>query len=130
VDILLKSGADVTQVTNKGNTPLHTTTSKGSRETIDILLQYVSHNKLNDFINAKTTSGGTMSLHVAAKNGFLEIVKSLLKHGPDDGWKYCPKHVEEFPDINKLCNIASCWICIGILSGVHPILHISRIRVK
>jgi hypothetical protein len=29
---------------------------------------------------------------------------------PDDGWKYHPKHVEQFPDMNKLCNIASCWI--------------------
>jgi hypothetical protein len=33
---------------------------------------------------------------------------------PDDGWKYHPKHVEQFPDINKMCNIASCWIYIGI----------------
>jgi hypothetical protein len=49
---------------------------------------------------------------------------------PDDGWKYNPKHVEQFPDINKLCNVASCWIYIGILLGAHPILHISRIRVK
>jgi len=27
-----------------------------------------------------------------------------------------PKHVEQFPDINKLCKVASCWIYIGILS--------------
>ena len=49
----------------------------------------------------------------------------------DDGWKYHPKHVEQFPDINKLCNVASCWIYeyTGILLGAHPILHISRIRV-
>jgi len=33
---------------------------------------------------------------------------------PDDGWSYYPKHVEQFPDINKLCNVASCWIYIGI----------------
>jgi hypothetical protein len=26
---------------------------------------------------------------------------------PDDGCKYDPKHVEQFPDINKLCNVAS-----------------------
>jgi hypothetical protein len=26
------------------------------------------------------------------------------------GWKYHPKHVEQFQDINKLCNVASCWI--------------------
>jgi hypothetical protein len=51
---------------------------------------------------------------------------------PDDGWNCHPKHVEQFPDINKLCNVASCWIYeyIGILLGAHPILHISRIRVK
>jgi hypothetical protein len=48
---------------------------------------------------------------------------------PDDGWKYHPKHVEQFPNINKLCNVASCWIYIGILLA-HPILHISGIRVK
>jgi hypothetical protein len=48
---------------------------------------------------------------------------------PDDGWKYHPKHVEQFPDINILCNVASCRIYIGILLA-HPILHISRIRVK
>jgi hypothetical protein len=45
---------------------------------------------------------------------------------------YHPKHVEQFPYINKLCNIACCWIYeyIGILLGFHYILHISRIRVK
>ena len=32
----------------------------------------------------------------------------------DDGWKYHPKHVEQFPDINKLCNFASCWIYVEI----------------
>jgi hypothetical protein len=49
-----------------------------------------------------------------------------------DGWKHRPKHVEQFPDINILCNVVSCWIYeyIGILLGAHPVLHISRIRVK
>jgi hypothetical protein len=31
---------------------------------------------------------------------------------PDDGWRYHPKHVEQFPD--KLRNVASCWIYIRI----------------
>jgi hypothetical protein len=50
---------------------------------------------------------------------------------PDDGWKYHPKHVEQFPDINKLCDV-SCWIYeyIGILLGTRPILHISRLKVN
>ena len=30
------------------------------------------------------------------------------------GWYLHPKHVEQFPDINKLCNVASCWIYSGI----------------
>ena len=24
---------------------------------------------------------------------------------PDDGWRYHPKHVEQFPEINQLCNV-------------------------
>ena len=33
---------------------------------------------------------------------------------PDDGWRYNPKHVEQFPEINKLYNVATCWIYIRI----------------
>ena len=33
---------------------------------------------------------------------------------PDDGWRYHPKHVEQFPEIDKLCNVAYCWIHIRI----------------
>ena len=29
---------------------------------------------------------------------------------PDDGWRNHPKHVEQFTEINKLCNVASCWL--------------------
>ena len=34
---------------------------------------------------------------------------------PDDGWRYHPKNVEQITDVNKLCNVASCWTFIGIL---------------
>jgi hypothetical protein len=55
-----------------------------------------------------------------------------VAYASDDGWKYHPKHVEQFPDINKLCNVAFCWIYeyTGILLGVHYFLHIRRIRVN
>ncbi|XP_065224861.1 uncharacterized protein LOC135848789 [Planococcus citri] len=81
VNILLDNGANFTHATNKGNTPLHTATSKRSTEIVNVLLQRISCDKLNEFVNAKTTSGGTTSLHVAAENGTLDIVKSLLNHG-------------------------------------------------
>ena len=35
---------------------------------------------------------------------------------PGDGWRYHTKHVEQFPEINKLCNV-SCWIYIRIYLG-------------
>ena len=31
---------------------------------------------------------------------------------PDDGWRDHPKHVEQFQEINELCNVASCWILL------------------
>jgi hypothetical protein len=48
------------------------------------------------------------------------------------GWKYHPKHVDQFPYINELCDVTCCWIYehIGILLGARPILHISRIKVN
>ena len=32
----------------------------------------------------------------------------------DDGWRYHPKYLEPFPEINKRCNVASCWTYIRI----------------
>ncbi|XP_065580614.1 uncharacterized protein LOC136040299 [Artemia franciscana] len=78
---LIKNGANFNQTTNKGNTPLHIATSKCNKEIVDFLLENISHDKLYDFINAKSTLSGTTSLHIAAKNGSLEIAQSLLKHG-------------------------------------------------
>jgi hypothetical protein len=46
---------------------------------------------------------------------------------PDDGCNYHPKHVEQFPDINKLCNVATCWIYtyIGIyLLKMHGLINV------
>jgi len=43
------------------------------------------------------------------------IVEELELHLLHEyGWRYHPKHVEQFPDINKLCKVASCWIYIRI----------------
>jgi len=33
---------------------------------------------------------------------------------PDDGRRNRLKHVEDFTEINKLCNVASCWLYLKI----------------
>ncbi|XP_058459318.1 uncharacterized protein LOC131435441 [Malaya genurostris] len=81
VKLLLSKGADVTQATNKGNTPLHTAASKGNAAIVEELLQQMEQHGINDFINSKTTATGTTSLHIAAKNGYLDVTKILLKRG-------------------------------------------------
>jgi len=39
---------------------------------------------------------------------------------PDDGWRYHPKHVDQFPEINKLCIVAPFWLYIRNLEAPHP----------
>jgi hypothetical protein len=49
---------------------------------------------------------------------------------PDDGWGYHPKRVEQFPEINKLCYVASCWIHIGIwMDSRISSLHVSVLYI-
>jgi hypothetical protein len=47
-------------------------------------------------------------------------------------WVKVPSETCKAVSSYKMCNVASCWIYkyVGILLGVHYILHISRIRVK
>ena len=40
--------------------------------------------------------------------------KGLTVCAPDDGWRYHPKHVEQCPDINKLCKVVCIYIYIYI----------------
>ena len=51
-----------------------------------------------------------LPLAAGSNNGLIDTVVCA----PGDGWRHHTKHVEQFPDINKLCNVASCWIYIGI----------------
>jgi len=46
---------------------------------------------------------------------------------PDDGWRYHPKHIEQFADINKLYTVAPCYIIVGTDYATHGPLNIKFI---
>jgi hypothetical protein len=48
--------------------------------------------------------------HIVLKLWQIPDAVDTVVCAPDDGWKYNPKHVEQLRDINKLCNVESCWI--------------------
>ncbi|KAG8193126.1 hypothetical protein JTE90_004950 [Oedothorax gibbosus] len=106
---LLKRGADVMLTSSKGNTALHIAALKGFDNVTDILLQHVKQfhlAKLNDFINAKTTIGGTSALHAARSK---KVAVSLLKYGAIYSIKNKngepPVKVSKHADIVHLLNI-------------------------
>ena len=71
---------------------------------------------------------------VSTVSGITETVTTTCRErdwmetaAPDDGWRYHPKHVEQFADINKLYNFASCWIIIDTYYAMHGPLNITFI---
>src|SRR5215813_8654097 len=87
------------------------------------IFQYIS-NKMQRYTvylyleTALHVSGRTSTHHHERIQLYLQhlvfvtplLLSARFECAHDDGWKYHPKHVEQFPDINKLCNVASCWI--------------------
>ena len=62
-------------------------------------------------------SGGTSTHHQGRIQLYLQhlvFVTPLLLSAAIVEELELVEHVEKFPDINKLCNVASCWIYIGI----------------
>ncbi|GFS33065.1 ANK_REP_REGION domain-containing protein [Nephila pilipes] len=65
-------------ISNKGNTALHIAASKGHIKIVELLLKHMKENnasKLNYFINAKTSVGGTTAMHIAIN---LEIYGAIF----------------------------------------------------
>lgn len=75
VELLINRGADLT--TTSGSHPLHTASTEGYGEIVEILL------KANCNSNIKTTKGSITPLYIAAEKGHEHIVKILLKYGAD-----------------------------------------------
>jgi hypothetical protein len=98
---------------------------------IGFIFQYIS-NKMHLYTvylyleTAVHVSGGTSTHHQERIQLYLQhlvfstplllpaAIVDTVVFALDDGWRYHPKHVEQFPDINKLCNVASCWMYIGM----------------
>ncbi|CAM9269847.1 unnamed protein product, partial [Ectocarpus fasciculatus] len=74
---LIKKGADLGVVCAPGDTPMHRICARG----MSSLLEQVIASNLNIKLplDVKSTSGLTL-LHVAAKAGFIGIMKVLVKH--------------------------------------------------
>jgi hypothetical protein len=67
-------------------------------------------------------SGGTSTIIRSANNciysiWYLSDRYCYLPRAAGSSNGNHPKHVEHFPDINKLCNVASCWIYIRTCDG-------------
>ena len=56
------------------------------------------------------------AIAVGSSNGLTSAICCRYSYVcySDDGWRTNRKHVEQFPETNKLCNVASCWIYTGI----------------
>lgn len=109
VHYLLNKSADPTLVSNKGNTPLHTAATMGHADLASLLLDHVQQNNLPsffEFINAQTLNGKMTAVHVAAKQGSLETVETLLGHGAIFEMANCdgrkPKDLSTKNDITSL----------------------------
>jgi len=67
---------------------------------------------------------GNCSQQLAVTVSIMPDTVDTVIWAADDGWRYHPKHVEHFADINKLYIFASCWIIIDTYDAMHGPLNI------
>ena len=68
------------------------------------------------------------SRHVAITVLLMPDTVDTVTWAPDDGWRYHPKHVERFIDINKLYIVESCWTIIGMYFKMYGNLYVKKIN--
>ena len=103
-------------------------TKKMQRYTIYLFLWnalHVSGGSSSHHQELKTvyTASDTLSNSSISSTTVVGSSKVLTKYpmlyikfwAPDDGRRNCMKHVEDFTEINKLFNVASCWLCLEML---------------
>jgi len=85
------------------------------QELISLYLQYLAL--------VRPWLDGNCSSHPVNVSIMPDTVDTVI-WAPDDGWRYHPKQVQQFADINKLFIVASCWIIIATYYAMLGLLNI------
>ena len=112
-----------------GTTALHVSggISTHHQELVSLYLQYpvLMRPLLLPVVN------GWELVPIQSRSGQVAVTVSLMPdtvetmiRAPDDGWRYHPKHAEQFTDINELYIVASCWIIIATCYTMYGPLNI------
>jgi len=72
------------------------------------------HNMSWTWLDGNTVPIQSRSWQVAVTVLLMPDAVETVTWAPDDGWRYHPKHVERFTNVNKLHIVASCWTIMGI----------------
>ena len=73
---------------------------------------------------ALQSSSNCSTIAAGSSNGLVNArCRRYSCRAPDNGWRYHPKHVQQFREINELCNVTS----FGYISILHGSLYTLRI---
>ena len=93
------------------------------QELITLYLQYLA---LIRPLLLSVVSVTGRSRHVAVTVSIMPDTGDKVLWAPDDGWRYQPKHVEQFADVNKLYIVVSCWIIIDTYYAMYGPLNTKK----
>lgn len=85
---LLIAGASVNITDHKGNTPLHIAAKFSSTRPLEEIVRYISVQTILEVAQVRNNEG-LSCVHIAAKNGNMEILRKLRSLGVDMDMQVC-----------------------------------------